>query len=323
MPEIAITLIGLDARDRWEAAARDGLPTHSWHYAAALAAAGPAPQLAELRAGDTRLLVPFIERNWQGHRDIATPTGFAAALLLPHDATGTDLLAAWRDHARGRGWVSGYLQLSPRNPSLVAPPGDRVAAHNIWYEFDLARWDVRHDVRKKVRWSLRNGDRAGARLVTGGAALADAFLRLYPAAMARLGAEIFPPETLAVWLDDPATRLFGAELDGQITAVELCRLRGPHAELHLAGSAPDGRGLHGWLIWKMAEWFAARGVRWFNIGGYGQEGDGLHQMKRRLGGTERPQRSLRQIYDPAAYDALCTAAGADPRALYFPAYRAP
>jgi hypothetical protein len=321
MQDASLTLIGVDEPEAWDRATADGLPSHSWHYAAGLAKAGMAPQLAIIRAKDVRLILPFHLRRWGPHTDVATLPGLSGALILPLAADALPLLDLWGAHARAQGWVTGYLQLSPRNPKLIAPPADAIAAHNVLFEFDLARWQFDRDVRKKVRWALRNGDRDGARLITSGPAMEEAVLRLYPEAMQRLDGEIFPPSTLRTWFADPGLRLFGAELDGRIEAVELCRLRGVQAELHLAGSTLRGRSLHGWLIWQMAEWFRDQGAAVFNIGGYGVEGDGLHDMKRRLGTIEQPMRSLRQIYRPDLYVRLCERAGTNPDQLYFPAYR--
>lgn len=321
MSDVSLTLIGLNDPEAWARAAADGLPSHSWHYAAGLACYGLDPRLAIVQAQGARLILPYQLRRWDGFADVATLPGLSGALVLPAMADARPLLALWRAHAQAQGWVSGYLQLSPRNPDLIAPEADRIAAHNALFEFDLTTWNFERHIRKKVRWALRVGEREGARLVTEGAALQQAVLRLYPQAMKRLGGEIFPEETLRAWFQDPAIRLFGAEIEGRIEAVELCRQRGDQAELHLAGSSQRGRGLHGWLIWQMAEWFRDRGVRDFNIGGYGREGDGLHEMKRRLGTLERPMRALRQVYDPAAYARLCAKAGADSDQSYFPAYR--
>jgi len=336
MRDGSLILIGLNDQAAWDRATANGLPSHSWHYAAGLAQAGLSPQLAVVEAQGSRLILPFHQRNWGGFVDVATLPGLSGALVLPTPADARPLFDLWREFAQVQGWVSGYLQLSPRNPDVVgpdvvgpdvvgpdgvAPDGDAIASHNALFEFDLTRWQFEQDVRRKVRWALRNGAREGARMVTDGPALEDALLRLYPEAMDRLDGEIFPPETLRIWCADPGARLFGAEVDGRIEAVELCRQRGDQAELHLAGSSQTGRGLHGWLIWQMAEWFRGQGVTTFNIGGYGSEGDGLHDMKRRLGTVEQPMRSLRQIYRPDVYARLCAQAGADPDQLYFPAYR--
>jgi hypothetical protein len=82
--------------------------------------------------------------------------------------------------------------------------------------------------------------------------------------------------------------------------------------------------LQAWLIAQAAQACKAMGLRQANIGGYGRAGDGLHQMKARLGAAEVPMRSLRQVHDPDRFAAICVAAGVDPGdERYFPPWRRP
>jgi hypothetical protein len=321
MQQGTVTIIGLDDPEAWEAAAAEGLPSHSWHYAAGYAKAGLDPALAIVEAAGARMILPFHRRVWGEHVDVATLAGLSGALVLPAEADARPLFETWRAHALEQGWVTGYLQLSPRNPDIVAPAGDRIAAHNALFEFDLRRWHILTHVTGKGRYTLLAGDRMGAHLVTEGEDLKAAVLGLYPAAMRRLNGVVIPTETIRLWLEDPGVRLFGAVIDGRIEAIELGRQRGDQAELHLAGSSETGRHVHAWLVWQAVEWFRGQGVRDVNIGEYMQRGDGLHDMKRRMGTIERPLRSLRQVYRPDVFARLCADAGADPDQLYFPAYR--
>lgn len=321
MRDGSVTIIGLDDPRAWEAASAEGLPSHSWHYAAGYAQAGLDPALAVVSAGDARMILPFHRRRWGEHVDVATLAGLSGALILPCAADARPLFDLWRGHARSQGWVTGYLQLSTRNPGALAPEGDVIATDNAMFEFDLRNWRFDHDVSRKARYNFRIGDRLGARLITQGAELEAAVLDLYPRAMRRLGGVTIAAETVRTWLADPGIRLFGAVVEGRIEAIELGRQRGDQAELHLAGSTDFGRQLHSWLIWQAAEWFRDQGARDFNIGGYMHPGDGLHDMKRRLATVERPLRSLRQVYRPDVFAALCAEAGVDPGMTYFPAYR--
>ena len=62
----SITILSLDERDSWETAHADnGLPSQSWHYAWGLRGTGVEPRLAIVRAGGSRMLLPFVERRWQ------------------------------------------------------------------------------------------------------------------------------------------------------------------------------------------------------------------------------------------------------------------
>ncbi|MBD3765384.1 MAG: GNAT family N-acetyltransferase [Rhodobacterales bacterium] len=322
MTEQAVTILTLDDADAWTAAvAPGGMPGHGWAYARGLAETGIAPQLAVVRAGGARMVLPFFERGGPGARDIATLPGLSGLRITPDSAAP---LALWRDHACAQGWVCGYLQLSARNAGLADSPGDRIVAHNVLYEFDLDHWDIDSALRKNARRRLKAGERAGARLVDDPDRLRPAFLRLYPETMARLGARsVFPPAVLTRWFQDPDLLFYGAEVAGQVQLLVLGRRLGPEAELHLTASTPEGRGLQAWLWAQLAEACRARGIRHLNIGGHLRPGDGIDFMKSQFGLAVHPLRSVRQVYDPARFAALCAAAGADPDDAYFPPWRRP
>lgn len=313
-----ITLFGLDDRPGWETAiAGSGLPSHSWAYAWGLAAEGYVPQLAVIRSGGARMILPFHERSWQGRTDIATLPGLSGAMIEP---VSTAPIALWRDYAARRGWVCGYIQLAVGAEGLACPPPDTILAHNALFVFDLDHWDPQHSVSRNMRRTLR----ARADLVTDRDRLHSVFAGLNAQAMARAGTSAeFGPAAIERWFEDPGTVAFGAEVEGRIEAVHLGRTLGEWAELHLAGSSQAGRSLQAWLIAAACANLRSRGVRFVNIGGYGHAGDGLHRMKQRFNIAQHPLRALRQIYRPAEFEALCRQAGAAPAAHYFPPYRAP
>ncbi len=323
MSDGVITLFGLGDRSGWEAATAgsETLPSQTWAYARGLAAAGLTPQLAVVEAGEARLVLPFHERSFQGFTDIATLPGLSGASIHPASSAP---LALWRDYAAGRGWVCGYLQLSISTGALAVAAPDDTMSRNALFVFDLATWAAERSPGHNMRKTLRRGEREGAVFCTDRDWLAEVFPALHAQAMARVGeAPVFPPETLAIWADDPDVRFIGGGIDGQIEVAGLCRMRNGIAEGHLAGSTDAGRGLHAWLFARSAAWFATLGVRYYNIGGYGQPGDGLHMMKARLAATEHPLRAIRQIYRPDLFDSLCRAAGVAADAAYFPPNRTP
>lgn len=321
-----VTLIGLEDRAGWEAATAQGLPGQSWDFAAGLAEMGAEPLLAQVTDGADEMLLPFLRRDFRGHTDIATLPGLSGALLRPG---GAGPLRVWADFARAQGWVAGYLQLAAANAGLRAPPPDRQAARNALFLFDLNRWSFETSIGHNMRKALRRAGRAGqpegkgAVLVQDPARLGPAFLAQHAGTLDRLGAATtFPPAVLSAWIASPLVRLFGAEVDGEVQGVLLCLCRGVQAEALLLSSTPEGRSLQTWMIWQGAEALSREGFAAFNIGGYGVPGDGLHQMKARLGAREVPMVSVRQVYDPVAFAALCAETGADPDADYFPPYRA-
>lgn len=315
-----VTLIGLQDRGRWEEATAWGLPGQSWDFAAGLSRMGLEPQLAQVTDGQGEMLLPFVRRSFRGHTDIATLPGLSGALLRPG---GVGPLRVWADFARAQGWVAGYLQLAAANAGIGSVPPDRVLRANAMFLFDLDTWDIERSIGHNMRKSLRRAGRDGAVLVTDQARLSRAFPDLHAGALSRIGGTpAFPPEVLSAWSERPLIRFFGAEVGGVLQIAVMCLRKGKRAEGLLTGATPEGRGLHAWMFWQAAECLAAEGVEEFNIGGYGTAGDGLHLMKARLGAREVPMASVRQIYDPAVFAALCAETGADPEADYFPPYRA-
>ncbi len=321
MADETITLIPFSDRLAWTRATAQALPGQSWGHAAGLAADGMMPELAIVTAQGAQMILPFHRRSFDGTTDIATLPGLSGALITPsHQAP----LAAWSRYAEMQGWVAGYIQVSPLNDDLAVPAPDTCLSTNALYVFDLQNWDIDRSVGYKMRRNLKAGNRIGAQLVADPALLAPCFHALYTDHLARVGGH--PSVTAKVldrWFAEPGIIAFGAMLDGRIVNIQMGRRQGDWADLHLAGSLAEGRDLQAWLIWQAIESLRQDGVRWFNIGGYGQQGDGLHWMKARFGATEHPLRSVRQIYDPQRFARLCAQTGTDPADRFFPPYRAP
>jgi hypothetical protein len=318
----AIRLLTVADRAAWEAATADGLPAQSWGHAAGLAAGGWAPELAVVTAGAGRLLLPFHRRTWRGAVDIATLPGLSGAWL---EGEPLAPLRAWDAFARAQGWVASYLQLAPVEdglPAVVPADVGRLEVHNALFVIDLGAWDIARSVGVNMRRSIRLGERLGAEFVTDPARIAPVFAALHGQTLARSGTpELFDAAVLAGWFATPGVLAFGAAIGGEIVAAQLGRAAGGWADLHLAGAAEAGRPLQAWLIAQAAEACREMGLGHANIGGYGQVGDGLHQMKARLGAREMPLRSLRQVHDVGRFAALCAAAGVDPADTYFPPWR--
>jgi hypothetical protein len=77
------------------------------------------------------------------------------------------------------------------------------------------------------------------------------------------------------------------------------------------------------LVWAGVQHLRAAAARVLHLGGGVQPGDDIAEFKRRFGASTVPLRSIRQVFQPERYEALCAAVGVDPadRAGYFPAYR--
>lgn len=317
--EPALRIAALSDRAAWDAiAATTGVPSHQWSYAAALAQGGLAPCIAEARAEGGRVVIPFFERGWHGSTDVCT-------LLSVSGATAEGLagpaLALWQAQARARGWVAGYLQFAPGS-GLAGVEGLRDG--NEVLRLDPVVQGRAHEASGNIRAKLHEAQRMGAELVTDPPRLAEALVTLYPAAMARLGAaatHALGDATLRALAAAPGTLLLGAAVQGRIEAVALFPATATQAEYFLSAATEAGRVLSALLIREAIARLADRGVRMLNLGGGVRPGDGIHSFKRRFGGEPARLQALCQVYDPAAFAALCARFPAPAGSRWFPPYR--
>jgi hypothetical protein len=324
MTDDGIAIISLDERDRWEAEhRRDGLPSQSWTYAHALRAMGIEPRLAVVQAGGARMLLSFFERSWNGATDIATTTGLSGASIVPSSSAP---LALWREYARTRGWVAGYVRLATSVSFEDEMPEVGLVPNRTVFLLDLAGRDVLKASSEIVRRKVRKASGLGAVVVDVRARLADRLKDLHPATMVRAGAGPeydFPAQALERWALDPSSIVLGGSLGGSIEAVSLFCVAGRHAEYHLNASTPRGRDLTAWLIVHAVDRLVEAGVEVLNLGGAAKRpGDGVYQFKERFNGRPVDVHAARQIYDLDRYEELCRRAGAADSDSWFPAYRA-
>lgn len=320
--DIDIVVAGLGDAALWDAIhAESDIPSHARSVAAALALGGIVPRLARLARGEARLVIPFFERTHAGRTDICTWLSVSGAWARPPLAP---LIAAWDAHARGQGWVASYIQVEPSSDVATLPqavPGNEV------FLLDLAARPPREGFSRNVERHLRAAELLGAQLVEDRDALAEAFARLYPAAMATAGATRaydLPATTLLALARSPDCRILGAALQDRIELVLLFPASARRAENFLVAAGPGGRNpVTAWLYWQMLERLRAIGIAEINLGGGVRRGDGIAEFKRRLGGVLRPLHALRMVHDETGYAALCAAVGADRRTAWFPAYRDP
>lgn len=322
-------LIPLSEPAAWQEAL-DGVPhgfAHLWAHCRAMASAhGQDIVLYAAEEGEDRLVCPFAEQRCGGGLDLVTPYGFSGF-------TGRGRLAPlarrWRDFARAQACVCAYVALNPsfaRARDLGLGPAYR---HTPVYLLDLARSleALYAGLSANVRAGLRAWEKTGARLVHDRAALAEAFLVIYPAFMRTLGASAvydFGPAALAELLESDSVLLVGAERGGRIEAVSVFGWTPYAADYLFNCSLPEGRDHSRALLWSAIEALARRGVAVLNLGGGVREGDGLERFKARFGAVRHDTEVLKIVFDEPAYAALCRQAGADPteRTGYFPAYRA-
>jgi hypothetical protein len=323
---VQLQIASLAEPDLWRAVQAEGrIPAHAYSLAAALAESGIDPRLALIRTAEGGMVVPFFARDWQGTTDICTWLSVSGARLWGDPA---GALAIWDAHARACGWVASYIQVEPES-SLPAIPG--AGTGNSVFLLDLNQPDPLAAASQIIRRKVRKADAAGTVLIEDRARLADALVKLYPAAMMRLGASAayqLSPETLRKLALMPDGLTIGAaNPDGEMTAVMVFPVSGTRAEYFLGASAPESRDVTAWLMAQAFGRLQALGVRQLNLGGGVRVGDGLYDFKARFGGNARPLGMLRLIHNPTTYKELCSAAGLLPpsecSAGWFPAYRAP
>lgn len=317
-----VTILSLEDRDRWIAEHQEsGLPSQSWSYARGLSASAVDPKLAVVRSGGARMLLPFYERTWMDSTDIATIVGASGASIVP---CATAPLSLWREFAAGRGWVAGYIQLSPFADLDELRHEDGLIANNTNFLLKLPTFDVFESASRTICRKICSAEKAGTVLIEDRETLVEQLKRLYPETMLRLEAPShfqFSPETLTRWGADPESLAVGAAVDNVIECVYVFRVVGEYAESHILGTSERGRALIAWLIWKGIERLMVGGTRVLNLGGGVRPGDGVYQFKQRFNGVPMQRAALCQIYDRAQYDHLCARAGVRAPDGWFPAYR--
>ncbi len=315
----AVAILSLADRQQWEQAeALGAMPSQCWRYAAALALSGYEPRLAIVDAGGSRLLLPYVERPWNGHTDISTMPGLSGASIRPASSAP---LVHWQEFAALEGWITGYIQLAAESYPNV-PVDANPVHHTHMFLLDLSVWDAHRTPSLIIRRKVASALRAGAIICDDRPALSACLRRLYPETLSRYGRKpLLSDATLDEWSRDPQNLLIGVSLSGVVEGVHLIHVHGGGAELHLVGMNQSGRGLSALLYAAAIERLQAMGVTRYNLGGGGDPGDGLFRFKSWLGATPVPLQSIRHIYDSRQYESLCADSGVSADSTWFPAYR--
>ena len=314
-----IAILSLADRAQWEQAEVPGaLPSQCWRYAAALTLSGHEPRLAIVDADGSRMLLPYIERHWQGRTDIATLPGLSGASIVP---TSSGPLAHWQEFAANQGWVAGYIQLAAESYPNV-PAEANPLQHTHMFLLDISGWDPHRTPSQIIRRKVASARRAGAIICDDRPALSVCLRRLYPETLSRYGNRpLLSDATLDEWSRDPQNLLIGISVRGAIEGVHLIHVHGGGAELHIVGMSERGRRLSALLYAASIERLKAAGVTRYNLGGGGNPGDGLFTFKSWLGATPVPLQSIQHVYDSRQYESLCADAGVSTDSMWFPAYR--
>ena len=321
-------LIGLDERDSWSAAL-DGLPhgfAHTWESCHAMSlSSGLATFLYCWELEGARVVCPLSERPFEDAIDIVTPFGFSGFTGVGNFAGFPQL---WYEFARSQGWVCGYLQM---NPLFESP--FQFETNDLRSDKEVFVIDLRKEP-EQVFAAMASGRRSLVRRWDrGGGSYVDDLDRLEAFGLAEIrgfldrrdASQLFDiaEEAWSELLRAPNTLTFGAELGGEVRAVNMVGLGPTTADGLYMLSRPDGRDLTTPLIWEAILRLRDRETTLYNLGGGLRSGDGIEQFKRYLGGEPRPLHVLRQIYEPVTYARLCTAAGVGTHSAdeFFPPYR--
>ena len=321
--------IPLDARSEWDSAL-DGIPhafAHTWiHCHAIQLTTGLPTSLYCWERGSARVVCPLALRRFRGQADIVTPYGFNG-FAGKGDCPGFP--DDWIDFAVSERYVCGYIGLNPvlSTQSYYAPEG--AATHNGVFVLDLGAplEQLMERVQPRRRTQLRAPLAPDTRIVWDRERLAAFFLETYPEFMRRMEAAPiydFNKATLSSLCSQESVLLVGAEVNGSLEAVVVFGYTAWVADYLFGVALPQGRHHSARLLWCGVERLHALGVPLLNLGGGARPNDGIAEFKRRFGAMELPLISLRQVYRPDVFRALCLAAGVEPGVEgYFPPYHAP
>jgi hypothetical protein len=158
----------------------------------------------------------------------------------------------------------------------------------------------------------------------------DSWLGLYRTLIGRhriSGIGAFSKASFAKQLAVPGMVALRAVYDGEAVGMLLWYVQGPVAYYHLGAYSPRGYELRASfaLFWFATEYFAARGLKWLNLGagaGIKDDGrDGLSRFKKGWSTGTRPAYLCGRVFDRPAYKKLTTETNLT-GTRYFPVYRA-
>jgi hypothetical protein len=321
-------LISLDDRDAWNEAL-EGIPhafAHTWESCRIIQLSTGQPTFLFVWEGDGhRVVCPLSERGFGKATDVVTPYGFSGFV-----GTGPapDAQSAWRRFAKDRGWVCGFIQMNPlfRRP-FPLDPGEYQSYKNI-YVFDLRREqeELFSRLPRSRRRAVHRWTRSDATFVDDPERVRRFGEREYGPFLERKGSRGGAPVTSAeAWerlVASPNTVAFGAEVDGELVAVNVLVFTEYAADDLLLVSLPGHEHLSMAFQWEGILRLRRLGIEHLNIGGGVQPGDGVEQFKSDLGAEPMPLGALKQVFDRDRLVSLCEQAGVDQHISYFPPYRA-
>ena len=277
------------------------------------------------KADNVRIVCPIAEREFEGHVDIVTPSGFSGFVGTGYCA---DFPQYWRQFARERGYVCGYIGLNPIFGNKTSFDSNELYSYNNIYILDLtlSREELFSKLSTGRKGQLKQWESISAGLVLDKRALKDFFLANYLEFFRQKGATsayAFSSATLERLFALDSVVMVGAGPAESIEATTVFTYT-PYAADYLFNiSLPEGRHHSTALVWYGVNYFKSIGIPILNLGAVVHPDDGLAKFKERFGAKKLALSCLKQIYDSTTYANLCARVGADPagRTGYFPAYR--
>jgi hypothetical protein len=319
--------IPLDSPVEWEKAL-DGLNhafAHTWgHCYAMYLTTGFNTYLYCFELNNVRIVCPIAEREYNGYMDIVKPFGISGFV---GNGDCPEFQYHWKEFARKKGYVCGYLGLNPVFDYSSHFDPEEVyqydTVHTLDLTMDIDELFINLDSnrqRKLKKWSV-----ISANLVYERSILEKFFLENYTDFLRAKNAAafyFFSKESLLFLLSLENVMLVGARDLGKVDAVTLFAYTDGIADYLFNISLPEGRHHSTALIWHGVNYLKSKKIQILNLGG---GGEGIAEYKKRFGSKTLPLRCLKQIYDMKIYVKLCRQVGADPADMtgYFPAYRKP
>jgi hypothetical protein len=271
---------------------------------------------------DARIICPIAEREYDGYIDIVKPFGFSG-----HVGTRAfpEFQRYWKEFAKQRGYICGYLGVDPISDSGIAFDLDEIYQYGSVHVLDLTLshdelWKNMSTNRKR---QLKDWDNIRSTFVFDKPALTEFFITNYVDFFLRKDAPqfyFFSKDTLSFLFSLDNVMMVGAPNVGELEAVSVFAYTADVGEYLFNVSLPGGEKYANALIWYGLQYLKSLNIPFLNLGG---GGGGVGESKRRYGGRVLPLNCIKQIYAPDTYIELCRRANVDPNDMsgYFPHYR--
>ena len=322
------TLIPLEAKDEWVDAMKDIRHSfaHTWDncYAMHLTTSHKT-FLYRYENGDTKIICPIAERQFEGSTDIVTPYGFSG---FTGNTDCPDFPHHWKEFAKQSDYVCGYISINPafENTSYFYEK-DAVSRTSIYY-IDLERslTEIFESLDSNRRRQIKDYRRHESSFVYDRARLTDFFKKNYYDFLDKYkmsSANYFSMAALEHLCSLENVMMVGTAKNDEINSVYIFAHTPDEGLCMFNVAHPEGRENTPLLLWCGLKYFRSRKIPIMNLGGGSNDDDSIAHSKKRYGAFGLPFKSLTQIYDESAYNALCNKTGVDMNGKYFPAYRNP